>query len=224
MQAGDYLVKPSCIKDENCLINFLKRNDFKYEKNLENILENKEYWIVINVVHRIYFRIDRYYISSKPISEIEFLNRINYYPEGFVKKELCTRQGPIQNGELKHKKLYSDNGELLYEGYTLEDFPYGLGVAYYSNRNRYREGVFDRKGLVEGKEFYSNGQVKFEGVFVRHASYGPNYPNIGNYYNRNGDLIFSGKFEVKRGGVGFPMIKYPKYIFLEEDRPEIEYL
>ena len=60
---------------------------------------------------------------------------------------------------------------------------------------------------------------------VPNGSYGPNYPLFGNYYSREGELIFSGKFEVKKGGVGFPMVKYPKYYrFNEKDRPEIEYL
>ena len=203
MQAGDYAVMPTCIRDENCLINFLKKNDFKYEKYFENNPLDRSYLIVINVIHRIYFRIDKYYLSSsQKLSEKEFLDKINYDKYSI------------------HKKLYSDSGELLYEGYTSLDKPYGLGVAYYPNGNKYREGVFGLRGLKEGKEYYSNGQVKFEGTF-RSPGYGPYYPYIGNYYKRNGDLMFSGKFEVKKGGVGFPMMKYPKYTLKEKDAPNI---
>ena len=99
-----------------------------------------------------------------------------------------------------------------------------FGVAYYSNGNKYREGIFGRRGMIEGKEFYSNGKIKFEGI-LKYPGYGPIYPTMGNLYNEDGELIFSGKFEVKKGGVGFPMVKYPKYYrFNEKDRPEIEYL
>ena len=207
MQVGDYAVLPTCIRDENCLINFLKRNSFKYEKQFENDPLDRGYLIVINVIHRIYFRIDKYYLASaQKLAEKEFLDKINY------------------DKYSTHKKLYSDNDELIYEGYTTLEKPYGLGVAYYSNGNKYREGVFGRKGLLEGKEFYSNGQVKFEGSLIANSGYGPNFPNNGNLYNEDGKLIFSGKFEWKKGGVGWPMMKYPRYRFEEEDRPEIQYL
>ena len=123
-----------------------------------------------------------------------------------------------------YKKLFSDDDKLVYEGYTILDKPFGLGVAYYSNGNKYREGIFGRRGMIEGKEFYSNGKIKFEGI-LKYPGYGPIYPTMGNLYNEDGELIFSGKFEVKKGGVGFPMVKYPKYYrFNEKDRPEIEYL
>ena len=92
------------------------------------------------------------------------------------------------------------------------------------NGKKYKEGVFGRKGLVEGKEFYSNGQVKFEGIINVNGGYGPNYPVRGNMYDRNGDLIFSGRFEYQKGGVGFPMMRYPRYRFEEDDAPKIKYL
>ena len=37
--------------------------------------------------------------------------------------------------------------------------------------------------------------------------------------------MFSGKFEIIRGGVGYPMIKHPRgYGLIEKDRPKIEYI
>lgn len=207
MQVGDYVVKPSCIREENCLKNFLKMNNFKYADYFENNPINREYLIVINVIRRTYFEIDRYYIAGQEIlSEKEFLEKINYEKYSI------------------YKKLFSDDDKLVYEGYTILDKPFGLGVAYYSNGNKYREGIFGRRGMIEGKEFYSNGKIKFEGI-LKYPGYGPIYPTMGNLYNEDGELIFSGKFEVKKGGVGFPMVKYPKYYrFNEKDRPEIEYL
>ena len=207
MQAGDYAVLPTCIRDENCLINFLKKNGFEYEKYFENNPLDREYLIVINVIHRTYFKIDKYYLpSAEKLSEKEFLDKINYDKYSI------------------HKKLYTESGEPVYEGYTTLDKPYGLGVAYYSNGNKYREGVFGREGLLEGKEFYSDGRVKFEGTMIANNGYGHNFPKMGNLYNKDGNLIFSGKFECKKGGVGWPMIKYPSYKFEEGDKPKIKYL
>ena len=88
MQVGDYVVKPSCIREENCLKNFLKRNNFKYADYFENNPINREYLIVINVIRRTYFEIDRYYIAGQEIlSEKEFLEKINYEKYSIYKKE-----------------------------------------------------------------------------------------------------------------------------------------
>lgn len=119
------------------------------------------------------------------LTEIEFLNQINYYPEG----------------DIIHRKLFSDDEGLLYEGYTVNNKPYGLGTVYFANGNKFREGIFDIKGLAEGKEYYPNGNVRFEGYWQINTAYGPNYPVLGSLYNEKGQLMFSGKFEVKRGGV-----------------------
>lgn len=206
MQPGDYVVRPTCIRDEKALINFLNSNDFKYEKHFENNPLDNEYVTVINVIHRIYFNVDRYFLSGGKLTEIEFLNQINYYPEG----------------DIIHRKLFSDDEGILYEGYTVNNKPYGLGTVYFANGNKFREGIFDIKGLAEGKEYYPNGNVRFEGLWQINTAYGPNYPVLGSLYNEKGQLMFSGKFEVKRGGVGYPMMKYPKFGI--QKSPEIKYV
>ena len=44
------------------------------------------------------------------------------------------------------------------------------------------------------------------------------------FVGKNGELIYSGKFEIKRGGVGWPMIQKPKGFPLEQkQRPKINY-
>ncbi len=97
MQAGDYAVLPTCIRDENCLINFLKKNGSEYEKYFENNPLDREYLIVINVIHRTYFKIDKYYLpSAEKLSEKEFLDKINYDKYSI------------------HKKLYTESGEPVY--------------------------------------------------------------------------------------------------------------
>lgn len=204
MQFGNYAVEISS-ENENHLIDYLKFNNFKYEKDLENCSEKEGYVIVINIIERIYYKIKNY-LAGPILSEEDFLDKINH------------------NKYSIHKKAYSDEGNLIYEGYTIYEqgygeIAYGLGTSYFPNGNKCHEGVFERKGLLEGKEFYSNGQLKFEGIYGRCRGYGPHYPSFGNYYSKDGKLLFSGKFKVIFGGVGYPMIKEPKYKLIEKGRP-----
>ncbi|MBR4447203.1 hypothetical protein [Methanobrevibacter sp.] len=207
MQLGDYIVKPSSKSAEEELIDFLKFNNFSYGLEFENISSNVEHVMVVNVIRKTYFNIDEFFVPhSKAICETEFLDKVKYHPQkGAEYKVLC-------------------NDELVYEGFTRCSMPYGLGVAYYPNGNIYRDGIFYIKGIIEGREYYSSGQLKFEGKWLVNRGYGPNYPTIGNYYAEDGKLIFSGKFQVKKGGVGFPMMKYPKYRLLEKDSPKLDYV
>lgn len=125
--------------------------------------------------------------------------------------------------ELKWKKIFGKDGELVYEGYTYNDKPCGLGTTYYLNGNKYQEGIFDIKGLVQGKEYYPNGNLRFEGTYQIHHAYGPNYPLNGNYYDKKGELKYSGHIQIERGGVGYPKVKKPNFGSLEH-KVDINYL
>ena len=193
--------------DEDKLVNFLKFNNFRYCRRFEyNPLDN-DYSIVVNVIHRHYFEIDKYFLTGERLSVEEFFEKIHYY----------------ENGKVIHKKLFS-NDRLLYEGYVVNDRPYGLGTLYFENGNKYKEGIFDIKGVIEGKEYYPGGQVKFEGTWSITTGYGPNAPDKGNLFDENGKLVFSGKFQIIKCGVGAPMIRYPKYGRDPENRPKIEHI
>lgn len=204
-RVGEYSIETTSLEKEDFLIDYLKFNNFKYEDTLENCGEEEEYVIVINLVHKIYYKIKSFLASSPIMSEEEFLE-IVYYDKYAI-----------------HGKFYSENGDLAYDGYTVFDRPKGFGISYYPNGNKHQEGVFNYKGLVEGKEYYSNGQLKFEGIMVPNSRYGPNFPLYGNYYSKEGELIFSGKFHFFRGGVGYPLRKgsVPDYPILEKDRPHL---
>lgn len=207
MQLGDYIIKPDCKRDENKLINFLKFNNFRYCKRFEYNPIDNDYLIVVNVIHRYYFEIDKYFLTGEKLSIEEFFEKIHYY----------------ENGKVVHKKLFS-NDKLLYEGYTVNDKPYGLGTLYFENGTKYKEGIFDIKGIIEGKEYYPKDQVKFEGTWSITTGYGYNAPYKGSLFNEKGKLIFSGKFEINKCGVGAPMIRYPTYGRDPENRPKIEYI
>lgn len=112
-------------------------------------------------------------------------------------------------GLLVWKKLYSEEGILVYEGYTLNNKACGEGIVYYPNGKVYQEGVFDIKGLVDGKEYYQNGKLRFKGEYRINRGYGPNYPLRGTCYDRNGNPV-DGGVRVDRTGAGYPVIRWPK--------------
>ena len=107
------------------------------------------------------------------------------------------------------KTILSDEGIRLYEGFTLNDKPYGSGTSYFKNGGIYQEGVFGIKGLLCGKEYYPNGQLRFEGAYELCRGYGPNYPVCGKCYNEEGNLYFKGELTVRLSGLGYPMIVAP---------------
>lgn len=124
------------------------------------------------------------------------------------------------------KKLYDKNGHLVYEGYTLLDKPFGRGTVYFPNGNKYQEGKFAEKGLVGyGREYWSNGKLKAEAKFIKNRRYGPNYPSVGTFYNKDGEKVFAGEFTVS-GGTLVGLVREPKGYkeeLPENQRPDIAY-
>ncbi len=109
----------------------------------------------------------------------------------------------------KWRKIYADDGTLLYEGYAYHEKPCGNGTSYFHNGNKYQEGEFGIKGLLSGKEYYPDGDLKFEGKFRLNTAYGPNAPVEGAFYGLDGELVYQGKFAIRTGGVGYPMVVTP---------------
>ena len=197
-----YHVRISSSEAKLKLVKFLHENGFKSNEGSGLIF-------LIDVVDKSYNSVSADEIGDDDIiSESKFYDKVNYYP----------RDGIVR------KKIFDEDGNLLYEGYTLHNAPYGFGTAYFSNGKVYREGIFDIKGIAQGKEFYPSGQLRFKGQWSLTTGYGPNAPYDGEAYDEDGELIYSGKFEIKRGGVGWPMIQKPKGFLLEQkERPKIDY-
>lgn len=195
-----YYVKSS--SKEN-LLKFLKDNGFKIDN---------EYGILfkIDVIDKTCSGVSVDEIDDNTIiSESKFYDKVNF----------------SMRDNIKYGQIHNDEGFLVYEGYTLHGSPYGFGIAYFQNGEIYREGIFDIKGIVQGKEYYPSGQLRFEGQWTLTYGYGPNAPYIGNAYSEDGGLIYSGQFEIKRGGVGWPMIIKPKGFGHEQKNcPKISYL
>ncbi|MCD8369119.1 MAG: hypothetical protein LUC94_02085 [Clostridiales bacterium] len=147
-------------------------------------------------------------------------------------------------------KVFYDTGELFFEGSYYDDAwkylepwrPLDLieGIVYYKNGKKYREGSFQRGGLLVGKEYYESGVLKFEGVFndkygthsytidgilineqgqitkkgeitIPRNYYGPPYPIEGKFYSEDGTLIHEGEFKVVHtGSLGWPKVVIPE--------------
>lgn len=123
--------------------------------------------------------------------------------------------------QLTFKTFYDDNGNIVYEGNTYNGKAYGQGKVFWSNGNIYQEGEFGLKGLINGTEYYSNGQPRFKGTFSVNRAYGPNAPVDGEFYDTEGKLLFSGKFKVKYSEVGYPTVIEPERfgLILQDNYP-----
>ncbi|MCD8106799.1 MAG: hypothetical protein LUE20_02400 [Oscillospiraceae bacterium] len=157
------------------------------------------------------------------------------------------REGSITTG-----KVYYDTGELYFEGTYYNDYwcqkerwrPVDLikGTAYFKNGNKYREGYFQRGGLLVGREYYESGILRFDGIFndkggildvtkdvelietyqkfkdkyhpIRYTDsyYGPIFPLCGRFYSEKGELLLDGNFRVRLQGG----VGYPKVISPKE--------
>ena len=125
----------------------------------------------------------------------------------------------------RFERIFSDDGTILYEGEVLNGKPYGVGITYWENGNKYQEGIFDIKGLVYGIERYPNGNVRFKGVYEINRGYGPNYPIYGECFNEDGVMIYKGKLEISKSAIGYPFIKEPKEFnkVIQNNIPDIKY-
>lgn len=129
------------------------------------------------------------------------------------------------NTDSVYGKIVSDNGTLLYEGFTLLGKPYGSGTAYFSNGRIYQEGVFGIKGLLCGREYYPSGKLRFEGILKLCKAYSPNYPAYGNCYDQEGELYYSGEIKTRIGGVGYRIVEVPAEFgaVSQREKPDITF-
>lgn len=202
MHNGIYLVKFSSDDNKNNLRRFLKDNNFRqlfFDEDLD--------FLLINIFEKTFKSVSKYSKAVTVYSEKEFYKEVNHVP----------------NSKIQTKRLFDEEGNLLYEGNTLYGKPYGLGTVYFSNGNKYQDGIFDVKGFIGGREYYPNGQLRFEGKYEICSGYEPNYPVNGRVYDENGNLKFSGSFKIQRSGLGYPLIKNPAgYRIHQENHPKYE--
>ena len=137
-------------------------------------------------------------------------------------KSTKIRAGSARYASLKtegtyHGKLYYDTGELHYEGQIQEAIPAnkpcGKGIKYFKNCQIEMEGFFGDWFIEWGKEYYKNGNLRFEGYYNsgQRSYYGPRYFTAGKLYYESGELWYEGTFDVKRNGsLGIPVFRAPE--------------
>jgi len=108
------------------------------------------------------------------------------------------------------QKIYSKNKKLMYEGFTVKGKPFGTGTSYYANGNKFQEGVFDNKGLIQGREYYETGILRFEGAYKHNDTSGPNYPAFGTCYDEDGNEFFYGEIDIYTGHIEYPVVRIPQ--------------
>ena len=137
-----------------------------------------------------------------------------------MKDNKFQKKNAKSNNKTEWKRLFDENGVLIYEGFTKNGKPCGAGASYFSNGNICQEGVFGVKGFLCGREYYSDGTLRFEGVFELNMRYGPNFPRYGFFQTEDGSYTYEGKFRVSRSGVGYPHVEEPeKYVLNPGNRP-----
>ncbi|WP_286947722.1 toxin-antitoxin system YwqK family antitoxin [Acetobacterium sp. UBA5834] len=143
------------------------------------------------------------FVNNKLTSAGVFVNAVQvgpgkeYYPNGILKYE-----GNFVNGLASGQgKLYEENGKLKYIGNFVNGYATGQGRIFDANGKLKCEGNFARlpsnqehikdPSVPTGhcKEYYDNGQLKYEGEFVNGVWHGN-----GRAYDRNGRLVHKGKF------------------------------
>ena len=109
-------------------------------------------------------------------------------------------------------RILDDEGHLIYEGHLIDNMAFGSGTSYYPDGRICQEGLFGSKGLICGRDYYGNGQVRFEGTFQYNSGYGPNWPIFGAWYDHDGVLKYYGPFKVigRGGSVHMPQVLEPE--------------
>lgn len=109
-------------------------------------------------------------------------------------------------------KLYYPDGNLLYEGFMVDQMAYGAGTSYHPAGYRCQEGLWGPNGLICGREYYNNGQIRFEGTYQYNPGFKENWPVFGAWYDARGNLKYYGAFDVigEEGNAIRPFVMKPE--------------
>ncbi|MGV8906070.1 MAG: toxin-antitoxin system YwqK family antitoxin [Acetobacterium sp.] len=143
------------------------------------------------------------YISNRLTSEGTFFNgiQIGQGKEYHRNRKLKYKGNFANDFPSGQGILYDESGQLKYLGYFANGYASGQGRLYDEHGNIKIEGHFARMpdnnentkdpsvptGLC--KEYYDNGQLKYDGEFNNGIWQGQ-----GKYYDKNGVLLYKGKY------------------------------
>lgn len=120
--------------------------------------------------------------------------------------------------EMRRFRIKRDEHRFWYIGFMKKNsdswYRSGFGIMLYPSGKIYKIGVFQRKGLRYGIDFYDNGHVRTVAIYndgEKISYYGPSYPEYGIYYDEAGKLLYEGKFVCgSKGSLGWPVIIKPE--------------
>ena len=105
-------------------------------------------------------------------------------------------------------KIYSKDKKLMYEGFTIHGKPCGPGRSYYEDGTICQEGIFYCFGLINGREYFPNGKLRFEGAY--RTDKGFCFPVFGSCSDEGGREYYYGELMVRKSAMGIPMIVKPE--------------
>lgn len=136
--------------------------------------------------------------SQRSTVRYDYIKLIN----GYTKEE-----STLPSGYRKWTTLYDrTTGLVAYQGMVVNEEPYGPGILFYDNGNRYREGVFKQGDIINGTEYYPDGTMRFSGVWGEHKIW--NYPKCGCWESEDHAIRYCGNFRVSNLKY-LPRIEYP---------------
>ena len=120
----------------------------------------------------------------------------DYTGMAYIREQVPAENDVFKKMKPEWGKLYYSNGELLYEGFMVDGMAYGAGTSYYHYGHPCQEGLWGPNGLICGREYYCDGQLRFEGTYQYNAGFGVNWPIFGAFYDHAGKLQYYGAFDV----------------------------
>lgn len=121
-------------------------------------------------------------------------------------------------------QIWTKDGVLIYAGEIENGRPSGQGTMYWPDGQVFREGTFNGKGLIDGCEYYTSGQLRHAGKWRINTGYGPNVPVSGRVYMPDGKLCFAGTFMVRQSGLGWTTVITPEEYgpVMQKDAPYVD--
>ena len=147
----------------------------------------------------------------------------------FIGLDICRVRGKGGDADTGFGEVYYPSGAIYFVGrydetsMDSDGIPYRLyaGTKFYEDGTPWQEGLFQWGGLYWGRIFYPSGKVKFVGRFNdKHGEitgcepecyYGPSYPVEGTFYSERGDILYQGRFQIRKlGNAGYPQVIVPQ--------------
>ena len=177
---NQYCIAPESRDEAGELANCLKQHGYVFHgyATLENVIDAVDP-IIVDFPRRAFF--------SRNHEEPGLPVEVSDAPP-LTWDEFRQEFGRNAKHQVVWKRLYYMGGiEFLFEGHTYADLPCGSGATYLEGK-LWQMGIFSPMGMILGREYGLDGELRFEGEF---------------------DELGREKYRVRRGEYGSPTITHP---------------